>query len=93
MYGLSLNKNLTDCTAPQNCCRHPFPLNVSQGHQSLLSRSPVRGKSTELVSGKNERSEKRLGSGMKLTSEEEDAAVDGPTGTLTDGPYGQSLVQ
>lgn len=90
---MSLNKNETDCTAPQNCCRHPFPLNVSQGDQSLLSRSPVRGKSTELVSGKNERSEKTLVSGTKLKSEVEGAAVDGPAGTLTDGPYGRSLEQ
>jgi len=66
---------------------------VSQGDQSILSRSLVRGKSTKLVSGKTERSEKRLGSWAKLKSEVEGAAVGGPTGTLTDGPYGQSLVQ
>lgn len=83
----------TDCTAPQNCCRHPFPFIVSQGDQSLLSRIPVRGKSTELVSGNNVRSGKELSSGAKLKSEVKSVAVGGPAGTPTDGPYGHSLVQ
>ncbi len=45
------------------------------------------------MSGKNASSGKRLGSVLKVISEVEGVAVDGPPGTLTDGSNGHSLVQ
>lgn len=47
----------------------------------------------ELLSGKNARSGKKLGSVLNVISEVEGVAVDGPPVTLTDGSNGHSLVQ